>query len=313
MRGGWTAATIEERLYPGFRRVRSGSGFVVAEDGYILTSARLLSDSSENVVEFVDVEFHDDRHRLATVVGLEPTIDLAVLRLVTHESLPPPKVVPVTLGDSDRVLVGHWTIGVGNPWGAGTSYTVGTLSSAPDRQCYQEQLTATMMRSTLRLPEESFGGPLVDIQGHVVGLTTRGFDDIPGSSAETSAIPINLVRGIYESLRVVSSHESPWLGFSVLDLAAARRRPAGGSAVLARTGVYIDDLFEPSPAASADIRIGDCLVAIDGERLFSPLDFQKWLYLNGIGATMTLEIYRDGTTFEKEVTIERRPRTATTR
>ena len=108
---------------------------------------------------------------------------------------------------------------------------------------------------------------------------------------------------------------SPFLGFSVLELAVLRKqvRETGERIPLPLTGVYIDNLFEPSPAASAGVRVGDSLTAIDGNRLLSVLDFQKWLYLSGVGRSVTLQLYRDGKTLEKRMTIEMRPAAATTR
>ena len=98
-------------------------------------------------------------------------------------------------------------------------------------------------------------------------------------------------------------------------LKAARTRQASprGGVALPATGVYIDDVFEPSPAAAADIRIGDSLISIDGNRLTSVGAFQKWLYLSGIGRTIALEISRDGKAIEKRVTVEERPEAAVPR
>ena len=102
----------------------------------------------------------------------------------------------------------------------------------------------------------------------------------------------------------------------MLELASARRRsgaPSEAAPDLPPTGVYIDDVFDPSPASRAGIRVGDTLVAIDGNRLLSVLDFQKWLYLSGIGRSVSLDVYRGGKTLVKRATIEERPKGATNR
>jgi len=247
---------------------------------------------------------------LARLVGAEPTIDLAVLKLEVFSKQRPPALVPMAIGDSNAVRVGHWTIAVGDPWGPEQTYAVGTLAAPPGRQCYQEDLSGTLMQAALSVHAEAYGGPLVDIRGRVVGMTVPppgGGGLVPRASE--FALPIHLAMNIYAALKVSESRRSPWLGFSVLELAAVHRR-AGDSAKtlrLPRTGVYIDGLFEPSPASRAGIRVGDCLVAIDGNRLFSVLDFQKWLYLSGIGRTVELEIHRDGKPHTERVTVEERP------
>jgi S1-C subfamily serine protease/mono/diheme cytochrome c family protein len=310
----WQVASAEARMYPGFKRLRSGSGFCVTEDGYLLTGYHVVVRDDGEPAEVLDVELPNGRHILARLVGAEPTINLAVLKLQVVSELRPPKLTPVTIGDSDAIRVGHWAIAVGDPWGPEQTYAVGTLAAPASRQCYQEDLTGTLLQATVSVHREAYGGPLVDIHGRVVGMTVPP----PGAvelvpRASEFGLPINLAMNIYEALKLAESRRSPWLGFSVLELAAVHRR--GGTdapADLPRTGVYIDDLFEPSPAARAGVRVGDSLVAIDGNRLFSVLDFQKWLYLSGIGRTIELEIYRDGKTLRKKVTVEERPANATT-
>jgi S1-C subfamily serine protease len=311
----WEVAGAEERMYPGFRRLKSGSGFFVTDDGYLLTGHHVVTLDDGETAEVLDVELPNGRHVLSRLVGAEPTINLAVLKLEVVSEHRPPRLTPVTIGDSDAVRVGHWTIAVGDPWGPPRTYAVGTLAAQPQRQCYQEDLTGTLMQASLTVHPEAYGGPLVDIRGRVVGMTVPAARDELLPHAAELALPINLAINIYKALKLTESRRSPWLGFSVLELAAVTRRGAdpAPSVNLPRTGVYIDDLFDPSPASSAGIRVGDSLVAVDGHRLFSVLDFQKWLYLSGIGRTIELEIYRDGKTLKKKVAVEERPASATPR
>jgi len=316
----WTIEGDEAHRYPGFRRLRSGSGFFVTEDGYILTCHHVVTRPDGQTAEVIDVELPNGRHIPSRLVGAEPTINLAVLKLEVVSELRPPEIRPVTIGDSDAVRVGHWSIAVGDPWGPPRTYAVGTLSARPERQCYQEQLTGTLMQSALSIHPESYGGPLVDIRGQVVGISVPppgevGLDAGLAARSSEFALPINLAMNIYEALKVSETRKSPWLGFSVLELAAIHRQRdrSREAPALARTGVYIDGVFDPSPASRAGIQVGDCLVSIDGNRLFSVLDFQKWLYLSGIGRTVELEIFRERETLKKRVKIEERPKTIATR
>jgi len=319
--GKWREGPPDDRRYPGFRRARSGSGFLVSDDGYILTARHLLVDASGKAVDVVDIERADGRHQVARIVGSEATIDLGVLKL---EELRPGdlrELRPVRIGDSSAVRVGHWAIALGNPAGPGTTFAVGTVSSRAERQCYQEELSATLMQASLGVPVGGYGGPLTNIEGAVVGMM------IPGPSADLAApatpspafsfaLPIDLAMAIYEPLKVKESRKSPWLGISVLERRAVRQgrgKPSPGGVRLPPGGIYIDDVFEPSPAAAADLRIGDLLLSIDGNRIFSVGDFQKWLYLSGIGRTIALEIFRDGAKLEKRITVEERPEAAVPR
>ena len=309
----------DDALYPGFQRVKTRSGFFVSADGYLLTTldALTLPGDEKKTADVIDVELADGRHVLSRLVGAEPTIDLAVVRLEIFSELRPPVVTPIAIGAPSAAKVGHWMIASGDPWGPERTFAVGMLAAQPERQCYQDQLTGTLLQASLTVPPEAYGGPLVNIHGEVVGMTVphpAGRDPTAARASEF-ALPIDLALNIYEALRVAESRRSPWLGFAVIEIAGVHRRQAGEEhrPVLSRTGVYLDNVFNPSPASRADIRVGDCLVSIDGNRLFSVLDFQKWLYLSGIGRKVHLEIFRNGETLFKDVTVEERPPEATTR
>jgi S1-C subfamily serine protease len=118
------------------------------------------------------------------------------------------------------------------------------------------------------------------------------------------------VRTLYDALRAKASTESPWLGISVLELDWRLRQKLGKSP---RTGIYIDDVYEPSPASRAGIQPGDVLVSMGGQRLLTVSDFQRWLYLFGIDAAIEVEVWRDGKTGTHTLKIEQRPAAAVPR
>jgi S1-C subfamily serine protease/mono/diheme cytochrome c family protein len=304
--GGWVEGDAEDRLYPGYRRARAGSGFLVSEDGYVLTAVDVIAGPAGGKPELIDVEIAGNVHGRARVVGMEPSIRLAVLK-----TDPPVAVRAAPLGDSDAVRVGQWAIAVGDPPGAGRTFAPGTIAATPERDCYQEHRGSTLLQSSAAMEAAGYGGPLVDIRGSVIGITIPA----PGLALDSrgtllgpvAALPIRLAMTIYEALRVKESERSPWIGISVLDLNPEIRRKI---ATPPNTGIYIDDVFEPSPASRAGIRVGDVLTAMNGNRILGVPDFQRWLYLLGIDAAVTLEIRRDGEVLRKEVTIETRPESA---
>ena len=302
---GWQEGSIEERLYPGFKRTRAGSGFLVTGDGDILTCADVLDGVGHDDV--VDVELGNNVHLRARVAGIEPTIRLALLRVVAPVSLRPSKI-----GDSDRVEIGHWTIAVGDPSGPERTFVPGTIEAVPERQCYQEHRLATLLQTSIAIDRAGFGGPLVDIHGRVVGLTIPRADAVLGGEGArpVSALPINLVMTIYHALKVKESEHSPWIGISVLELSADVRKRLKSPPL---SGLYIDDVFAPSPAASAGVRVGDVLTKMDDHPILGVSDFQTWLYLLGVDAPVTLELQRNGATVRKPVKIAERPASATTR
>ena len=302
----WREAGEGERRYPGYRRIGGGSGVLVDASGYALTCHHVLADADTGApAELIDVELHGGLHVRARLIGSEPTVDLAVIKVEWPQPL-----VPARIGDSDEARVGHWAIALGDPGGVERTFAAGTIAARPERDCYQEQRSRALLQTAVTLHPEAYGGPLVDIRGRVIGINTRRSTfvedgaDLPGSEY---AIPVNLAMTLYQALRTAESRRSPWLGISVLPLNREIRRRL---AAAPRTGVYIDDVFDPSPAARAGLEVGDVLISMDGERLLAVQDFQKWLYLHGIGRTIELEVSRDGETLRREATIEQRPAAA---
>jgi S1-C subfamily serine protease len=145
----------------------------------------------------------------------------------------------------------------------------------------------------------------VDIEGRVVGI---GVHRESGAASTTQILPINLVLNLFEALKVARSNRSPWLGVSVLELAAVR-----SAAGTPRAGVYVDDVFDPSPASRAGVRPGDFLVALGGRDVASVGDFQRWLYVLGIDTDVELGLVRDGQPVRATARIEARPEAAITR
>jgi serine protease Do len=300
--GGWQRGGLED-YYPGFRRIRSRSGVLASEDGYVLTCGNLLEPADAPATDTIlDVEVQSGQHFRAWVVGVEPTVDLAVLKVEA-----PIGRQPATLGDSDGVRAGRSAIAVGDPPGPELTFAMGTISARAVQECYQDDRTSTLLQWSARIGAESFGGPLVDLDGRVIGITVPPGDDIlHGGRYEgpAYALPIKLVRTLFEALKIKQSTRSPWLGIAVSPLTwdqrRERRAPQFG-------GIAIDNVFDPSPASRAGIRPGDILMEMDGNRINAVHDFQFWLYLLGIEKTVSLKLFRDGAYLERRTTIEQRP------
>ena len=308
---GWMVANADTLRYPGFRRIRSGSGLLIDDEGYVVTSDHLVRDDAHALVPLVEVELHDETRTACAIVGTEPMLDLAVVRIA---DVPPAGLPALELGDSDRLQTGHWLIALGDPPGPERTFAVGLVAMPPLRQCYQAQLTATRLQTSLGVGSGGLGGPVVDILGHVVGMSVRQ-ETAVGEPPVTGVLPINLVLNLFEALKVARSNRSPWIGISVLELPVARRRLAGHvpAVVVPTTGVYIDDVFDPSPAHKAGIRPGDFLLGLGGHRVLAVGDFQTWLYVAGVDAKVDLDIVRDGRPLTIPVTVEARPPSASTR
>jgi len=301
--------------YPGFEPFNAGSGMVMSADGYVITARHVVLRQDGEAADLIDVEIEGGRHVIARLVGAEPTLNLAVLKALHFDEKKAPKYTPVVLGDSTAIEVGHWAIGLGDPAGPVRFFDAGVLAAKPNRDCYQEQLTATYLQAALKVHPQCYGGPLVNIRGQVIGMLTPRLPQLgvladPTNEGLEFALPSNIIKTIYAALLEKESVQSPWLGYAVAS-PAELRKTIGPEAFRTMKrpplGIYIENVFDPSPAHAAGIKPGDFLVKFDGKFVRSPLEFQRHLYLAGIGARVKLTMFREGETYEVEIPIELRP------
>jgi len=311
---GWEGATVNQDYF-GYRLASAGSGFVVDASGEILTCAHVVLTKEAALPDLVDVETSDGARILCEVIGTEPTVNLAMLRCVVYPAGHPGKLVPLRMGDSDALKRGQWVFGLGDPAGAEAYFGVGNFIAVPTRECYQDQLSAFYMQCALVAPPQAYGGPLLDLNGDVVGIlaprdATPGNDGAQPRYGVEFALPTKIVSGLYATIRQVHSFVSPWLGFSVMsraEIAAAKGVDAFNAMTKPANGILLETVFRPSPASEVDLRPGDFLVRFGDYKVFSPVDFQRYLYLAGVGTHVTLDIFRDGQTLKKELVVQRRP------
>jgi serine protease Do len=306
---GWRLIPQNDLLHPGHRPHRGASGFLVSADGYIVTLRRVVVDpQTDEAAPIVDVEVGLE-HFTADVVALEPTLDLAILKLHSESPLP-----FLRFGDSSKSQPGHWAIAFGDPDGSEQSFIPGFIVVQPARECYQDDLSATYMQTSVPVSDAALGGPVVSIRGEVIGVSSRRggptiadpLAPLPGSGF---AVPSNIANAILQGMLMRENKESPWLGFSVLTLSEAMRARNGDGKP---GGILIDNVFDPSPASKLGIRVGDILKSMEGEPIRNVTDFQRVLYHHGPGSRVRLGMVRDRKPLELTATIERRPPEATT-
>jgi S1-C subfamily serine protease len=307
----WRQAAEEDLLYPGFRPTGGGSGFLVSPEGHILTLNQVVTDpATGKAAALLDVEIQGI-HYPAEILAQEPTIDLAIVRIMVQKALP----TPLALGNSGRVQTGQWALAFGNPVGPEKTLSLGLVAYEPSRDCYQDEMSATYLQTSNPVPTAALGGPLVNLQGEVIGINTRRTDSAASDSLVAAAgsgyaLPINLATAIYQSLLFKKSTTSPWLGISVLLLTAEKRAELGDPRL---NGILIDNVFDPSPASTAGIQVGDVLQSMNRQMILTVYDFQRWTYMFGIGANVELGIVRKGKPMVVKTVIAERPANATTR
>src|SRR5262249_21752397 len=288
MSGGWKMFREDDLLYPKHRPLPGGSGVVISDDGYVLTLNRLVVVANGDEADIVDYRI-DDKHHPANSVARAPTIDLAIVKIEAPRKLP---FAP--MGNSGTLESGAFLLAFGDPDGPTRTLAPGLVAQAPNRECYQEELSATYLQTSMGFDGGALGGPLVDAAGKVVGIATQRADGGAKSAPAGGpgfAVPINLATAIYESLLARQSRDSPWLGVSVLRLSRGGRRAAGAPDSL---GILVDDVFTPSSASKLGIRVGDVITHMQGEEIRTVYDFQRVLYAVGVGADVNLTLVRKG-------------------
>ncbi len=264
-----------------------GSGFIIDPSGYIVTNNHVIDHASKVTVTLADGSVYP-----AVVKGRDPKTDVALLKINADKPLP-----HVTFGNSDGAREGDWVIAVGNPFGLGGTVTAGIVSA------HGRDINAGPYDNFLQIdapinPGNS-GGPLFDQSGKVIGIDTAIYSPTGGSVGIGFAIPSNLASKIVDQLRDHGSVKRGWLGVEMQAispaLAKAMDRPDSD-------GVVVDQVEPGSPAATADLRQGDVITALNGNAVKAPHDLSLAVAEIGQGSKATLTISRDGK--QSEVAVE---------
>lgn len=260
-----------------FKTSALGSGFVISEDGLIVTNNHVIDGASEIIVKFNDKTQYD-----AVIIGRDPLTDLAVIK-VTPKNGERFQVLP--LGDSDEQEIGDWMIAIGNPLGLEWTVTAGILS-ARGRALGSGPYDDFLQTDTSINPGNS-GGPLINIKGEVVGINTA---IIPSAQGLGFSVPVNMLKELLPQLKK-GSVKRGWLGVSIQPLDENLAKSFG---LKDAKGALIAEVMKGDPADKAGLKAGDVVVGINGEQV----DDSKQL-VNIVGRLLPdsvakLDIYRDG-------------------
>lgn len=280
----------------GAPRRGSGSGFIIDASGLIVTNNHVVADASRLTVRLVD-----GREYNAEVVGTDPNTDIALIRIQPRsgEQLP-----VVSFGDSDRLQVGDWVLALGNPLGLDFTVTAGIVS-AKGRRVANELPLESFIQTDAAINMGNSGGPLVDLLGRVMGVNTAIFGGGTRFVGYGFAVPANLVQRVVEDLKEYGYARRPKLGAYVSDVTTADQEVYGLSDL---RGADIGSIEPGSPADRAGLRVGDVIVALNGNAVQNSTDLITSLARLQPGEQVRLTIVRDRQRRDVNVTLGEFPR-----
>ena len=272
----------------------AGSGFVLSADGYVVTNYHVIEGSEQ-----VSVTLHNGDTLEAQVVGFESTNDVALLK-VEAANLP-----CVKLGSSDALTVGDMVVAIGNPLGELTStLTVGYIS-AKDRIVDTDGTVINMLQTDAAINSGNSGGPLFNLSGEVVGITTAKYSGNSSSGASIEglgfAIPMDDVTGILSDLKEFGYVTGAYLGVMVRDV------DANAQSYGLPAGAYVTEVTKGSAAEKAGIRPGDILVNLGGYDVDSLTTLTRVLRRFDAGQTASVTVYRNGQQQYLTITFDQKP------
>jgi len=285
----------------------SGSGSIVDQEGDILTNYHVIEGAQK-----LTVSFGGKKSYSAKVIGGDPDTDLAVIRLTEKPSEP---LTVVSLGDSDKLVVGQKVLAIGNPFGLDRTLTAGIISGLqrPIRARNNRLIEGAIQTDASINPGNS-GGPLLDSHGRVIGINSQ----IPSPSGVSAgvgfAIPVNIAKRIVPQLVTFGSVRRPKLGIDTRNVADLRNQVE----LPISEGVLIVNVLPGSGAASAglhgvtqtengDFELGDIVVGIDGEKVGNTDDLSRVVEKHQLGTTVNVEFVRNGRRMSLPVRLSEAP------
>ena len=263
----------------------TGSGFIVSQDGYILTNNHVVQGADR-----VTVRLYDNREFSAKTIGTDPATDVAVIK-IEATGLP-----TVRLGDADSTKIGNWVLAIGNPLGENFTFTVTAgIVSAKSRLLaglnQSPYAIQDFIQTDAAINPGNSGGPLVNVRGEVIGINAAIASETGYNAGYGFAIPINLARTVMTQLIAAGHVERAVIGVRIR---AITPEDAENAKLTDIRGVVVNDFGEDSPAKRAGIQEGDVIVAVDGQSIESVPQLQQRIAFKKPGESVQVTVVRTG-------------------
>jgi Do/DeqQ family serine protease len=263
----------------------SGSGVIISDDGYIVTNNHVIENADQ-----IEVTLDDNRLYSAEVIGVDPTTDLALIK-IDEGNLP-----FVEIGDSDNVRIGEWVLAIGNPFGTLTSTVTAGIVSAKARNINilrdrnNRQIEA-FIQTDAAVNQGNSGGALVNLKGQLVGINTAIATPTGSYTGYSFAVPVSLVRKVMDDLMEFGTVQRALLGVQIRNVDAGLSDEYDLNVV---EGVFIESVATESAAQDAGIRPGDVIIEIDDKKVTNVAELQEMVARNRPGDQVKVSFLRDG-------------------
>ena len=262
-----------------------GSGFIISDDGYVMTNNHVVKDADEIIVRLTD-----RRELKAEVIGLDPRSDIALLK-IEADNLP-----VANIGTSEQLKVGEWVLAIGSPFGFDRSATAGIVS-AKGRALPRENYVPFIQTDVAINPGNS-GGPLFNLDGEVVGVNSQIYSRTGGYMGLSFSIPIEVAMDVVDQLKTHGKVSRGWLGVLIQDVT---RELAESFGMKRPYGALVAKVLPDSPAAKAKMQVGDVVTEFNGKRIEKSSSLPPIVGSTPVGKDVPLKVMRNGK--EKKLTI----------
>ncbi len=276
------------------RKVSSlGSGFVIDPSGLVVTNNHVIEGADEIIINFID----GTKLKVVKILGHDPKTDLALLKVEPKKPLK-----AVTFGDSGKMRVGDWVMAIGNPFGLGGSVTVGIISAT--KRDINAGPYDDFLQTDAAINRGNSGGPLFDMDGHVIGVNTAIISPTGGSIGIGFAVPSNSAVQVIDQLKQYGETRRGWLGVQVQNVT---EEIAAGLGLQAPKGALVAKVSPDSPAAAAGLQPSDVILTFDGQPIENMRSLPRAVAATSIGKNVAVELLRKGQHLDLTVTVGRLP------
>ncbi len=282
----------QPRQGPMPQRRGTGSGVIINSDGYIVTNNHVIASADE-----IQVTLYDNRSYTASVIGTDPTTDLALVK-IDETGLP-----SVPMVDSDQIEVGEWVLAVGNPFNLTSTVTAGIISakSRSIRILDAEYAIEAFIQTDAAINPGNSGGALVNMQGGLVGINTAIASPTGAYSGYGFAVPSNLVNKVVGDLLEYGEVQRGYLGVQIGNITSEL---AEAEDIDITSGVYVDSVMSGSAAEKAGLRQGDIITQIEGRSINQVSQLQEMVARQRPGDEVEMEVLRNGKSIELTATLQ---------